>query len=84
MNKYYGKFRAIVTSNIDPEQRGRLQVSIPGFQTDQVYWAEACVPFLGSQGVPWTGMNIWVEFEQGDPNYPIWVGCQWDSSFNAR
>jgi hypothetical protein len=23
------------------------------------------------------GANVWVEFEQGDPDHPIWSGCFW-------
>ncbi len=76
--KYYGKFRGIVTNNFDLESRGRLMVRIPGF-SDNIVWAEACVPFLklpAEYDIPPVGMDIWVEFEQGDPDYPIWVGCR--------
>ena len=27
--------------------------------------------------VPPVGANVWVEFEGGDVNYPIWSGCFW-------
>jgi hypothetical protein len=27
--------------------------------------------------IPPIGAGVWVEFEQGDPDYPIWVGCRW-------
>ena len=27
--------------------------------------------------VPPVGANVWVEFEAGDPDYPIWTGCFW-------
>jgi hypothetical protein len=23
---------------------------------------------------------VWIEFEQGDPEFPIWTGCFWGSS----
>src|SRR6185295_4210888 len=23
------------------------------------------------------GTGVWIEFEHGDPNHPIWVGCRW-------
>jgi uncharacterized protein involved in type VI secretion and phage assembly len=26
------------------------------------------------------GSGVWIEFEQGDPDYPIWVGCFWGSA----
>ena len=34
---------------------------------------------MGSYFVPQVGAGVWVEFEQGDPDYPIWVGCYWGS-----
>ncbi len=50
-------------------------------------WAEACVPLAGPTGppmgvfmVPPIGAGVWVEFETGDPNYPVWVGCRWGGS----
>jgi uncharacterized protein involved in type VI secretion and phage assembly len=44
-------------------------------------WAMPCVPYAGS-GVgfcclPDPGTGVWVEFEAGDPSYPIWSGCFW-------
>ena len=30
--------------------------------------------------VPQIGAGVWVEFEQGDPDYPIWVGGFWGSA----
>ena len=32
---------------------------------------------MGVYMVPPIGAGVWVEFEHGDPNYPIWVGCRW-------
>ena len=63
-------------------QRGRVQVSVPAVLGDgQLSWAEACVPYAGdSVGlfvVPPVGANVWVEFEGGDPAYPILGGCFW-------
>ena len=40
-----------------------------------------CAPFAGSGvgffALPPVGANVWVEFEGGDPDYPIWSGCFW-------
>lgn len=85
--KYWGKYRGTVTNNIDPEQRGRLTVSVPDVLTQiPSTWAEACTPLAGPTGpamgvylVPPIGAGVWVEFEHGDPNRPIWVGCRWGS-----
>jgi uncharacterized protein involved in type VI secretion and phage assembly len=32
---------------------------------------------VGFFAIPPTGANVWVEFEGGDPDYPIWGGCFW-------
>lgn len=78
----FGKYRGKVVNNVDPETKGRLLVSVP-----EVYgaagqnWALPCVPYAGpSLGLfllPMIGQDIWVEFEKGDINQPIWTGCYW-------
>lgn len=82
---YYGKYRGTVLLNVDPEQRGRLQLTIPDVLGPlSSSWAEPCVPLAGPTGppmgvymVPPIGTGVWVEFEHGDPDHPIWVGCRW-------
>ena len=82
---FNGKYRATVLQNVDPEQRGRLQLMVPDVLGPlPSTWAEACVPLAGPTGppmgvymVPPIGAGVWVEFERGDPNYPVWVGCRW-------
>ena len=84
--RFYGKYRGTVINNVDPMQLGRLQVSVPdvlgSFPISS--WALPCVPVAGPQMgvfvVPPIGAGVWVEFEQGDPNYPIWVGGYWGSA----
>ena len=88
MEPYFGKYRATVLNNIDPDQRGRLQLLVPDvLNLVPSTWAEPCVPLAGPTGpgmgvymVPPIGAAVWVEFEHGNPNYPIWVGCRWGSS----
>lgn len=83
--QYWGKYKATVTQNIDPLKRGRLLVSVPGVLSFvPSTWAEACVPLAGPTGppmgvyvVPPIGAGVWVEFEHGNANRPIWVGCRW-------
>ena len=82
MPQFFGKYRGTVANNIDPQQMGRLQVSVPAVLGDgRLSWAMPCVPFAGSGvgffTIPPNGANIWVEFEGGDPDYPIWSGCFW-------
>lgn len=82
---FVGKYRAAVLNNVDPEMRGRLMLNIPDvLGVVPSTWAEPCTPLAGPTGpvmgvymVPPIGAGVWVEFEHGDPNYPIWVGCRW-------
>lgn len=68
--------------------RGRLLLTVPDvLSLIPSSWAEPCVPLAGPTGppmgvymVPPIGAGVWVEFEHGDANYPIWVGCRWGAS----
>jgi hypothetical protein len=80
--RYYGKYRGTVINNIDPEQIGRVMVQVPDvLGLTPSSWAMPCVPAAGIQAgvfvVPPIGSQVWVEFEQGDPDYPIWTGGFW-------
>jgi uncharacterized protein involved in type VI secretion and phage assembly len=83
--KYFGKYRGMVLNNVDPMQMGRLMIQVPdvGGLIPQT-WAMPCVPIAGLQNgmvaLPIIGSGVWVEFEQGDPDYPIWTGCFWGSA----
>lgn len=82
--KYFGKYRGTVINNIDPEQRGRILAMVPDvFGMVPSSWCEACVPLAGPTGppmgtyfVPPIGAGVWIEFEQGDPNHPVFTGCR--------
>jgi len=84
----FGKYRATVIDNVDPESRGRLILKIPdALGLEQSTWAEPCTPLSGPTGsamgvymVPPIGAGVWAEFEQGNVDYPIWVGGRWGSS----
>ena len=80
--KFFGKYRGTVINNIDPEQIGRIQAIVPAVSNVvPTSWAMPCVPFAGkSEGffaVPQIGSGVWIEFEGGDPDKPIWVGGFW-------
>ena len=88
MTAYYGKYRGQVKNNIDPMQLGRLQVSAAAVLGEgTLSWAMPCTPFAGSgvglYMIPPIGANVWVEFEGGDPDYPIWSGCFWGEGETA-
>lgn len=83
--RYYGKYRGMVLNNVDPMQQGRLQVQVPDVAgLAPASWAMPCVPIAGLQNgmmaLPLIGSGVWVEFEQGNPDHPIWVGCFWGSA----
>jgi uncharacterized protein involved in type VI secretion and phage assembly len=86
--QFLGKYRGVVTNNVDPMMRGRLLVTVPDvLGVVPSSWAEPCVPLAGPTGlsmgvymVPPIGAGVWVEFEHGDPTYPIWVGCRWGAT----
>lgn len=80
--KFFGKYRGTVVNNVDPMQIGRIQVMVPDVSNVMLSsWAMPCVPVaginMGMYSVPVIGAGVWVEFEQGNPDYPIWVGCYW-------
>ncbi|SDL20862.1 phage baseplate assembly protein V [Paracoccus chinensis] len=82
---FLGKFRGTVINNIDPMLIGRLLVQVPDVHGPGISsWAMPCVPVAGINNgfmaVPIPGSGVWVEFEQGNPDYPIWVGCFWGSA----
>lgn len=83
--RYFGKYRGTVINNLDPLQIGRLQVIVPDVSSiSPTSWAMPCLPVGGIQAgvfaVPIIGAGVWVEFEHGDPDHPIWTGCYWGSA----
>ncbi len=77
--KYFGKYRGSVIDNIDPMQIGRLMVQVPDISGLTSKWAMPCVPCgvpkKVASSLPKVGASVWIEFEQGDPDHPIWTGC---------
>ena len=85
MGNFFGKYRGTVINNVDPMQMGRLMVQVPDVSNVlPSTWAMPSAPFAGAQSgsvaVPPIGASVWVEFEQGNSDYPIWSGCFWGSS----
>lgn len=82
--KFFGKYRGTVVNNVDVMQMGRIMAIVPDVSAVALTsWCMPCVPVAGIQtGVftlPPIGAGVWIEFEQGDPDYPIWSGCYWGS-----
>jgi uncharacterized protein involved in type VI secretion and phage assembly len=82
--RFYGKYRATVVDNQDPSKLGRLKLKVPSVLGSDVVtgWATPCTPYGGAadQGflfIPDVGAGVWTEFEEGDLEFPIWVGTFW-------
>ena len=83
--RYFGKYRGMVVNNLDPMQLGRILAQVPDVKgLTPSTWAMPCVPLTGKQNgtwfVPQIGAGVWIEFEQGDPDFPVWTGCFWGSA----
>lgn len=86
--KFWGKYQGTVVQNVDPELRGRIMCLVPAvLGLAPSSWCEACAPLAGPTGppmgvymVPPIGTGVWVEFEGGDPEKPIWTGCRFATS----
>lgn len=80
-NRYFGKYRGRVTDNADSTNRGRVKVSVPAVLGELAVWAMPCLPYAGNgvgvYTIPEPGAGVWVEFEAGDPSFPIWTGGFW-------
>lgn len=83
MDKYIGLYRGIVCDVNDPEKRGRVRCLIPDVLGANVAsaWCEPCANFAFNGGgfisVPMMGDTIWIQFEKGEPNKPVWMGNWW-------
>jgi hypothetical protein len=86
--RFLGKYQGTVFQNVDPELRGRIMCIVPAvLGLVPSNWCEACAPLAGPTGppmgvymVPPIGTGVWVEFEGGDPEKPIWTGCRFATS----
>jgi hypothetical protein len=87
-SRYFGKYRGLVVDNQDSQKRGRLQVRVPAIFNEQPVWALPCVPMANPDGsgffsIPDVEANVWVEFEAGNLDFPIWSGCFWPENVIA-
>lgn len=73
-----GIYRAVVVDSVDPLMRHRVRVLIPEVTGDDGVWAMACVPPGATEEVPSVSDQIWVAFEAGDPDRPVWLGRLYD------
>lgn len=83
--RFYGKYRGTVVNNVDPMQIGRIQAIVPDVSgAIPTSWAMPCLPGVGINTgvftVPPISSGVWIEFEHGDPDHPIWVGGYWGTA----
>lgn len=80
-NRFFGKYRGLVTDNDDLTHRGRIKVQVPAVLNELEVWAMPCLPYTGNNTgvftIPEPGAGVWVEFEGGDPSFAIWTGGFW-------
>ena len=81
--KYYGKFRAFVTDNEDPQRMGRVKLRIPSVLGEvESDWALPCFAYGGGDqfgmiAVPPVDAAVVAEFLEGDASSPMWTGTFW-------
>jgi len=61
---------------------GRIKAKVPSvLSDDETGWATPCSPYAGNGVgfffIPPTNANVWIEFEEGKLDHPIWSGCFW-------
>ena len=80
--RLYGKYRGKVVDNQDPEKRGSIKVVVPAVLAETPLWALPCSPYAGKNvgffAIPPVDASVWVEFEGGERDHPIWTGCFWE------
>jgi uncharacterized protein involved in type VI secretion and phage assembly len=80
---FYGKYRGVVTDNRDPNNQGRIRAKVSDVfgENNESPWAMPSVPYAGSSVglflIPATDASVWIEFEHGKADSPIWTGCFW-------
>jgi uncharacterized protein involved in type VI secretion and phage assembly len=86
--RFFGRYKGTVVTNIDPLHTGRILVTVPDvLGNDPCLWAESASPLAGTAMglyfVPPIKSGVWIEFQQGDIDYPIWTGCWRGSTVDA-
>lgn len=76
--KFYSRYRAFVVENEDPLGMNRIQVIVPTMnptESDEI-WAFPTGLWggegYGVQMLPQKGDMVWIEYEMGNVEYPVW------------
>lgn len=81
-SSYFGKYRGVVTDVDDPSNQCRIRATVPAVLGEQACgWALPAAPFAGDGHgmvmLPKVGSGVWIEFEAGRLDNPIWSGAWW-------
>ena len=82
LGRFYSKYRAVVVENIDPKGMNRLAVTVPQIGMNTATWAYPCINEGSTKsGFKWLtpkkGAIVYVEFQLGDTQYPLWSYHSW-------
>jgi hypothetical protein len=73
-SRFTGVYRGVVLDNSDPSQAGRLLVIVPSVPANkQPLWALPFAPRSAGSQVPAVSSTVRIEYEEGNPHYPIWL-----------
>jgi len=68
--RFFGIYRGIVVNTEDPASENRIQMLVPQILGEAVTgWAYPIFQTATEVSAP-----VWVFFEGGDPNFPLWMG----------
>lgn len=77
--RFFGVYKGTVVDSDDPLNQNRLRLTVPAlFANEPTEWAEAMMPPIAETRVtlPYEGDTVWVMFEGGNPDFPIWIGAR--------
>lgn len=74
--RFFGVYRGVVADVADPLNMGRIKANVPQVMAETVTgWAWPITPTSGQVvTTPSLGEGVFIQFEGGDPSYPLWVG----------
>ncbi len=82
-HRFYGKYRGEVYEVGSGDNAGCIRAKVPTVFGDDVIsgWAYPASPYAGDGYglylMPETGDPVWIEFENGSIELPIWTGAWW-------
>lgn len=73
--RFFGVYRGVIQDINDPDGQGRIRVSIPQvFLNEITSWIWITEESGYPARTPAVGQGAWIQFEGGDPSFPVCVG----------